>query len=738
MDEIVEKKFKIERIIYYNNSNKWGILATSAVDSLGEYSAELLNNYGNICISGVFEGLYDGCELIISGSIVNHDKYGKQIQVKRYKIVADSKDKEGIINFLSRSLIKGISVQNANKIYDKFKKDAIDTVLNNPDDLIRVIGIGKRTVQKIKESVEDYKKIQGLIKFCTNLGLSYPLINKINEELGKDALRILKTDPYKILELTQAISFKQVDEIYLLQGGDPIGDRRLESGFLYLLKRLVILEGSTGCNFQTLAKKFYETLELQFSTNLCNRTVKKLVDENKVAVSEGVFSGEMNGIVFYKKFIDIEKSISEKIEILNNLGVQTLKIDENVIDEEIHNFPFELNEQQKMAVRGCLKRTISVITGPPGCGKSSITKALYNIYKRSNYNVILLAPTAKACRRLEECIKVESEAQTLHKFLGIYKGGEDEDTVDLSIEKKTVFIVDEASMLDINLFNYLLCRVDLSSRVLLVGDNNQLPSVQAGNVLGDLISSGKVYTALLTDIMRQGAKSHIIKYCTDINNGRIFEPCEFHDFHYEEFGSSKELLDFFLPKYIDEVSEYGLEEVQVITPYKKGEIGQNNLNSILQSRYNIKGPVILEPYRMGDRVRHTRNNYKKDVYNGETGIIVDVNEDGELAVEYGKKIIWYDSSIVDELSLAYCSTVHSSQGSEYKVCFVILDDTTGNDLLLIRRLLYTAVSRGKQKVYILAKPYLVDKCIENNNYKERITCLKKYLRDTQEKNCIFI
>jgi exodeoxyribonuclease V alpha subunit len=284
-------------------------------------------------------------------------------------------------------------------------------------------------------------------------------------------------------------------------------------------------------------------------------------------------------------------------------------------------------------------------------------------------------------------------------------------------------------MMDIILFNKLLQGATMSTRILLIGDNNQLPSVQAGNVLGDVIDSERVHVSLLTDIMRQKEDSNIIKFCSMINEGEVFDPCEEHDFLYEEFGTGQELKEKFLPLYKKEVEEVGLNEVQVIAPYKKGELGMNNLNLLLQEEMNGKSKEVMENFRVGDKVRHTQNNYKKDVFNGETGVIDKYYaEENEIRVDYGYKDINYGKLDINELTLSYCSTVHASQGSEYKVVFVILDDTSVNSFLHIRRLLYTAVSRGKSKVYILTKPYLVDKCINNDSYRPRITKLVDFLR----------
>ena len=722
--DIDKKHFKVERIIYYDKVSKWGVLATKPLFTLAGKTAELLNSYNNVSITGNFEGMFVDAEVEVSGDIVD-GRYGKAIQLRTYTIIHDSKTKEGVVNFLSRSLIKGIKVQNAEKIYKEFGENSINIVLDDPEKLLSIKGIGKKVVAKVTKSVGQYKRMKPLIEYCSKLGLPYTLVMKLDEELGDKALQEIQTDPYKVLEHTSNITFKQMDEIFLKSGGSPTAMVRLETGLLYVLKNLAILEGSTGCKSSTLKNKFYSTLELTDEEGLYESTAHKLYLDGKLYVGEGALTGYQTGYVYYKPYVEIEKSISEKIKALNTYGLLGDKIRADVVDEEIHNFPFELNEQQKKSVHDCLEHNVSVLTGLGGCGKSTITKALSRIYRRCGFNVEHLSPTAKACRRLEECIGT-NDAQTIHKFLGMKKDSEIQTKM---YSEDEVLIIDEASMLDILLFNALLAGTNLTTRILLIGDNHQLPSVQAGNVLGDLIDSKAVHVSELTDIMRQKENSNIIKYCTDINDGKVFDPIEAEDFHYEEFGEAQELRDFFFEKYKEEVEKYGLNEVQVITPYKKGELGMNNLNTFIQENYNKYGDVILEPYRLGDKVRHTQNNYKKDVYNGETGTIVRYDDEDEtLLVDFGNKEIWYDKEDASELTLSYVSTVHASQGSEYKSVFVILDDTSVNDFLLIRRLLYTAVSRGKSKVWILSKPYLVDHCIENDSYRPRITKLKEYLR----------
>lgn len=998
MQTIEEKKFKVEKIVYYDTKSKWGVLATKAIDKLGDIQGSLTNKYGNISVTGNFEDVFEGADIIVSGVPVD-GRYGLSLQIKTLQVLHDTKTREGVVNFLARSLIKGISIQNALKIYDKYKDKSIDVVFNETDKLSHIKGIGVKTVEKVKGSIKDYRRMKPLIDFCTKLGLPYLLIKKLDEELGSEALNVVQTEPYKVLNLTNNITFRQIDELFLKNNGNPTAAVRLEAGLLYALKNEATLEGSTGLKSSVLKSRFYSLLNLSGENSEYESVVHKLNSESKIYITEGAITGYQTGYVYYKPYVDIERSIAEKIKALNKYGVPGEDIRDSVVDEEIHDFPFELNEKQVEAVHECLKHNVSVLTGCAGCltgdmlisysraklgrkrklellyksyngiptrgshgfrkdidtyvrsyikdqnlirlnrvkdivysgvkpvykltlqdgkfikatanhkimtkegfkelknltcndlvmidnisrhkikkekkksnktidklvtvgkyhpyavnhsnknrkspsyrieihralcearlnnlsldefiqktkvenslkfinpsiycvhhidgdhynnnlenlevlehsdhlkkhgkdsyshfghgvpeyskvdtieflgeedtydiccyenhnfvangivvhnsGKSSITKALSNIYARCGFKVILLSPTAKACRRLEECVG-GFQAQTIHKFLGMKKDNEYKPRG--KYDPKTVLVIDEASMMDIMLFNNLLLSSDLSTRILIIGDNNQLPSVQAGNVLGDLIDSKQVHVSLLTDVMRQQEDSNIIKFCNMTNKGEVFDPVDSEDFHYEEFGEGSELLEYFYSEYLNCIQKYGLNEVQVIAPYKKGELGMDNINTFIQNKYNKDGMLTLDPFRIGDKVRHTQNDYQRDVYNGETGTIISFDEEDEsLRVDFGNKIITYEKQDLVDLVLAYCSTVHASQGSEYKAVFVILDDTSVNDFLHIRRLLYTAISRGKKKVYLLSKPYLVDKCIQNDSYRPRITKLKDYL-----------
>ena len=727
--DVQEKKFKVKKVVYYDSQRLSGVLGLKPVDDLGKLGTILINKYGDVTACGSFVRPKENEEVIVSGEVVTHPVYGKQLSIKfldfedkNVEVVLNEStkviSKENFIDFLAKSDVSGVDTKIAEKIYDTFGDNSLKVVTETPDKLIEVRGIGEKTVNKIKGSVGYIRRYQRTINYLLKLGLYKRLIFQLIEEFGDDTIDIINTNPFKILSVSNELTFKQVDLIYLSNKGDPKAPIRLENAFLYLLKQQATMEGSTGCFRDTLSKKFYSLLNISGSEDYFGNTMESLEKDEKIVLGKGIF-------VYYKKYLEIERKIADKVLSLQKAYMPSNKIKENIIEEEIKNFPFELNEQQIRAVYNCLSTNIAVLTGAAGSGKSSITKALYLIYVRCGFNVELLSPTAKACRRLEEC--TGGTASTIHKFLKMSKEGDS--FYGGNYEKDTVLIIDESSMMDIILFNNLLSGATMSTRILLVGDNNQLPSVQAGNVLGDMIDSKKVHVSLLTDIMRQKENSNIIKYCSMINEGKVFEPCESKDFLYEEFGTADELKEKLLSLYVKEVNEVGLNEVQVIAPYKKGEVGMDNLNIILQETINALAPEVLGSFRIGDKVRHIENNYKKDVYNGETGVIVDYDSEKEMIkVDYGYKFIDYNKKDLDELKLSYASTVHSSQGSEYKIVFVILDDTSVNDFLHIRRLLYTAVSRGKSKVYILTKPYLVDNCIKNNSYRPRITKLKDFLK----------
>ena len=360
MADIENKKFRVEKLVYYNSQKLWGVLGLAPIDDLGEAGKELINIYGSISASGSFEKPYEDTEVLVTGDIITDPKYGKQISIISLKIICDTSSKEGIINYLARSSIEGIGVQLAEKIYDFFKEDTIDIVVNHPEELQRIHGIGKKTVEKVKRSVDFLKKYQQTIEYLTEMGIGYSTIMKLIEEFREDTRAIIEADPYKILEVSKELSFRQVDELYIKSGGDPKGKKRLETAFLYLLKQQATMEGSTGCLRSTLSKKFYSLLDIAGSEDFFGDTMEALEEEKKIVLGSGIY-------VYYKEYLDIERDIANKLKSLQKCYIPSSAIKKKVIEEEIKNFPFTLNEQQIKAIYDCLNTNVAVLTGAAGC-----------------------------------------------------------------------------------------------------------------------------------------------------------------------------------------------------------------------------------------------------------------------------------------------------------------------------------------------------------------------------------
>jgi exodeoxyribonuclease V alpha subunit len=716
----------VNKIIYFNNQSNWGVL------SVKDYNLENLSNKQNnfdkyfITVAGNFNGVYEDSKIEIYGNFKSHIRYGDQIEIVSYKLITDNKDKNSIINFLTRSNIKGINIQNAKKIYNKYKDKSIDIVINNYNELLSIKGIGKKTIEKIKNSAIEYKEMEKLICYCTELGFSYSVINKIYKVLGNTAIDKIKENIYCIIDYVEGISFKQVDLIALNNGIKEDNIERIKYCFLYTLKLLVTFEGSTGCKFSILKDKVLKELGItDIDTFIC--TLNKLEKEGKIYLE--------NNIVYLKYFYDLEKNIASYIKEIANRN-NKVDINEELVEFEINNFPFKLNKQQINTIKSCLESEISVITGGAGVGKSTILKALVNIYSKSGYNAITLAPSGKATRRIEEC--TNRPAYTIHKFLGVKTSIEDTEVT--TLPKKSIVFIDESSMLDIIIFNKLLEAFNEDTKLVLLGDCQQLPSVSAGDVLSDLLTYNKINVNILTDTMRQAKDSNIIANCSKVNSGELLNSKEIYDFVYREYASDnpeiddftyreyysqESLIEDFMDLYENELNEHGIGNIQVMTPYKKGIIGVHNINKLVSDKFNNEEMDEKFKYKCNDKVMHIVNNYDLGVFNGEVGTVSWIDED-YLKVKYSTGYITYDILDAQDLILAYCNSIHKSQGSEYPIVFVLLDDT--NTLLLYRKILYTALSRGKKKVYLLSMLGATDKAIKNNYYKERLTKLSSFLK----------
>lgn len=714
---------EVKKVIYYNSQSNWGIFAVPNKKLIPE-----LEECADIIITGNFEGIYEGCKVNIEANLATHPRYGKQLQLVQYNILEDTSSKESIINFLTKSSISGIHKKLANKIYDMFGEESIHVVLHDTVKLRRVDGIGEKTYQIIQKSVSQYFAMEELLNFCASIGLSkYALIIQLFKEFGQGAVKMLKENPYQLLLMSESLSFTQIDDIAMKAGIKADDDNRLTYGLLYVLQRESILQGSTGCSDAQLKQIFLKTLGLK--NQQLYRFAVGILEDNKQ-----IYRDDDN--VYFKAFYEAEKNVAGILNTINNEFADG-KYEEKIVQEELHNFPFTLNIEQIDAIRSCLKHQFNVITSKAGCGKSTISKAILRIINRSGENTVLIAPTAKAAKRLEECTGYG--ASTIHRFLKI-KDASLESETRVTVPRSTTILIDEASMIDVRLFEKVLEAIQTDTRVILVGDTHQLPSVQAGNVLEDIINSKKFNVCYLTNITRQSDNSNIIKYSNQVNEG-IFLPTELqeHDFVCNTIQSfqREQMLTTLAFSYRKNVERYGLLNVQVICAYKQGVLGVNNLNKVLKSVVNeneAKEDDIF-PFQVGDKVRHTINDYKLGVFNGETGVVREFvpaeapeNDEGEdlMLVDFGDKYVYYNKANSYELTLSYANTVHSSQGSEYDIVYVVLDNEISN-ILLVRKIVYTAITRAKKKCYIINVMPCVNTAISNDHYKVRLTKLTDFI-----------
>lgn len=705
---------KVTRIVYYNQASKWGVLACENTIKDSLFMEPTFTAVGN------FVGIYENCKIKLSGNYKVNSSYGGQIEITSIEVLKDLASAESIINFLVKSDIQGISTQNAVKIYEKFGSKSIDVVLNEPEKLTDIYGIGTETYKKVVESINSYKTMQELIKYGCKIGMPYNLLFKLNDSLGEKAVEALKGNIYEIVELSDAFSFKQLDTIGQKIGIPPTDPKRLRACLIDRLRNKVMLDGSTGCESADVRTDFAKASGLS-DLKYYNTAMAILRQENFVII-EGAK-------VYYKPYYDKEKFIAKVLLDLMDVPLAPKSIPDMLhVVEAMGEFDFELNEQQEKAIKGVVQERVAVLTGGPGCGKTTITRALVSSLKKSHIPFRLLTPTGKATRRLEECTK--ERASTIHKYLKVYN--EVEDATVVAEPKDTVFIIDESSMLDILLLAKI-CEIALLNpiRIIFVGDSHQLPSVQAGNVLGDLIDSGVIPVYRLTDIMRQAKDSNIIKYCADINDGEVIKRCVHKDFVYRIYEDDGELINDLMDEYKEAIDKYGLMDVQIIAPFKEGTLGIKALNEELGGYINKRTANDKFGFRVGDKVMQTVNDYKKDVFNGETGIVHSFRDDYmyvQFAVnsERTQTLTEYKAEEANCLQMAYAATCHKSQGAEYPAVFVILEDRY-KGLLLNRKLLYTAVSRGKKEVRIYSMGRTLEHCITNTYERPRVTKLKQFL-----------
>ncbi|HBI6975864.1 MAG: ATP-dependent RecD-like DNA helicase [Clostridium perfringens] len=699
---------------------------------------------------GVLPHVKEGQNLKITGSWVNHSQFGKQFKVEECEEILPT-SKDGIEKYLSSGIIQGIGPVTAKKIVNKFGEDTLNILDNNIERLKEIEGIGKKKLETIIESYREQRELKNITIFLQTHGLSVNQCLKIYKKYGASSVDTVKNNPYILCDEISGIGFKTSDKIARSLGIEIDSPFRIQSGIRYVINEFCA-NGHTFMPKDELIKEASNVLTVSgdiIEENIKNAALDRKIKLEKVNDKEGVFT-----IPNYY----CELGITNRILTLAISNFQDISVD---VDHLILQFEKKNNitfaESQKDAIISAFQNGIEIITGGPGTGKTTIIKCIIEIFETCGLKVLLGAPTGRAAKRMSE--STGKEATTIHRMLDMGVFEKEESVFVTNAEEHSleadVVIIDEASMIDITLMNALLKSIKVGTRLIIVGDVDQLPSVGAGNVLNDFIESGFTKVVRLKEIFRQGKESMIVVNAHKINKGEMPKLNEKgtdfffirNDIQEGILNTIIDLINTRLPKFNSNWDK--LKSIQVLVPMKKGVLGVTNLNERIQNVLNPKAPYKKEKefrsmvFREGDKVMQIKNNYclkwtriagkgeheGLGVFNGDMGFIESIDLEGKkLSIIFDdERRVIYDFMYLDELDLAYAITIHKSQGSEFPV--VIIPAYMGAPLLMNRNLLYTGITRAKEMVVVVGIPKALKYMVDNTRSMERYSSLNWRIKE---------
>lgn len=740
----------VDHIIYQNKDNGYAVLSMNVDDE------------EEICV-GIFRGVDNGENLEITGEYVEHPSYGFQFKANSFKVV-EPDDLLSMERYLGSGAIKGVGEALAKRIVKRFGKDTFRVIEEEPERLVEVKGISERIAQQITDQMIEKREIREAFLFLQKYGITNTLAVKIYEKYGMGMYGILKENPYRLAEDIQGVGFRLADEIAEKIGIHTDSDYRIRSGILYTLLQ-ASLEGHMFLPMRVLVRRSADLL--QVPEEAIRAQIQNLHMDHKVVVKKTTDEPEVYAFSYYYAELNCARMLRELNVLMESelLDSEEKRI-ETILQRILKEQGLELDELQKNAVLECVKHGIMILSGGPGTGKTTTINTIIRYFDEEGMDILLAAPTGRAAKRMTEATGYE--ARTIHRMLEINGGMEDgsrarfERNGENPLEADVV-IIDEMSMVDIYLFQSLLEAVSVGTRLILVGDVDQLPSVGPGQVLQDLIESKSFPTVMLKKIYRQAGESDIVMNAHRINMGqKIALNNKSKDFFFLPRNDVQviykhmiQLITEKLPRYV-EAQPY---DIQVLTPMRKGSLGVETLNEILQRYLNPADPSRKEHaagdriFREGDKVMQIKNNYQLEweivsqygiridsgsgVFNGDIGTIRRIREESStVQVEYDEhRLVEYTFSQLDEIELAYAITIHKSQGSEYPA--VLLPLLSGPKMLMNRNLLYTAVTRARKCVTILGSQEVVDGMIENENQYHRYTGLDRRILELESEERVW-
>lgn len=709
----------VDTIIFASQDNRFTVL---------KLSPEKLSTQITVTLNGIAPLI--GQLLEIEGEWVKHPKFGQQFKAMTYKTVAPT-EISGIEKFLASGAINGIGPAMAKKIVAEFGEKTLEVIAKSPNELLKIPGIGKKTAEKISTSYLEQSELTEIMVWLENHGISNTYAGKIFAKYGSFAIDIMEKDIYRLFQDIEGIGFLTADKLAFNLGIQREDKRRIISGIDYALMQLC---NNGHCCIPEMALVDKTAKILQVNNQIIFTILKERIDNG--SLNTEVVGGET---LFYPPYLYYaEKKVATRLLQLQQatepLSEDNLSLFIKVWEKDNQ---IQLAQKQKEAIKACLHHGVLVLTGGPGTGKTTVIKGILSILKAQGLKIRLAAPTGRAAKRLSET--TGQKALTIHRLLEANNLAQD-DNLQLGFSKDIddqldadVIILDEVSMVDIVLMHHFLNAVPDGCRIILVGDTDQLPAVGPGSVLKDIIRSQKIPAIRLDEIFRQAQTSMIIQNAHIINAGRLPDlRKQYSDFIFYELNDDTSITQKILDLCTKDLPHEGfdvLKDVQILSPMHRFLCGVENLNLMLQERLNPKKnqdelKYSSQTFRVGDKVMHIRNNYQKNVFNGDIGFIQDINNE-KLTVDYFDHIVTYEKNELNELTLAYASSVHKSQGSEYKV--VIIPLSTSHYIMLQRNLLYTAITRAKQKVIIIGSKKALMTAIQSNRTQKRYTLLAERL-----------
>ena len=727
----------VENIIYRNSDNGYTVLELVSQDEL-------------VTCVGLFPVVGEGENLTLRGEYINHPTYGEQLKVSSYDVVAPA-DELSMERYLGSGAIKGIGVKLAARIVKKFGADTFRIIEEEPERLAEVKGISEAKAMEISDQIVGAKDIRNAMIFLDKYGIHGNMAIKIYKQFGNDIYNVIQSNPYKLADEVTGVGFKMADEIATRVGIKVDSEFRVKSGILYALSQGAGI-GHTYLPAQALEEMAVELLHVSAET--VEAQIMNLIMDRRIIAKK---DEDGNKQLYSKSFYRMEEAIAGMLSELD----LSYNVDESDLSDTIKKIEaeekLELDDLQRAAVIDAATHGLFILTGGPGTGKTTTIKAMIHLFEREGYDIFLAAPTGRAAKRMSEATGYE--ARTIHRMLEVVgRMAEDEEVTSFAKFDRNqdnplecdVIIIDEMSMVDVSLMYSLLKAISPGTRLILVGDVHQLPSVGPGNVLRDLLSAETFCSVTLEKIFRQAAESDIVVNAHKIHQGEhVVLDNKSKDFFFLKRQDADTIISVILtlvkekmPKYVDA----DIKEIQVLTPTRKGLIGVERLNGILQQYINPpeagknewKGDTRI--FREGDKVMQIKNNYQMEwviegkygitidkglgVFNGDVGIIKDINDWAKtVTVEFEEgRCVDYPFANLDELELAYAITIHKSQGSEYPA--VVMPVIAGPRMLMNRNILYTAITRAKKCVTLVGDADVFYGMVDNTSQAKRYSGLR--------------